>query len=410
MKVQNMDIEVLPALEDPRTFCERLNQSIQSATTLRATVAFWTAEPNLISDRLPSLLSQPDSCLCVDLHLPTDIDQLANLVDQNANVRIHLRKLEGGTEFRNKEMPAHLLHAKTLLFDLPNDKAELWIGSHNWTRRALLGINVELSAIIQLSQDSDLYRDVKEKLNSIAKLCTEFDQNDIDYYKWLQGLSEDSKPLIDLEGEQAGTLAGSEIAIFGTNREDFKKIKAVASMLYMTISDSTTMKQFLYRTEVVTISQSKADIQALAAQLSASVQRFALRKERGFFRLELPSTPDLSQFLDVKYYLTLRVHEQLLDEFEVREPYLREKWITSAQDPLIARVERSARLLQAPVSDFEHAKRYETVLAQLLKKVRIKVPIDKAYMLQEKPLTLPEKRLSEHDIITPKVIEKRPRP
>lgn len=402
-----MNIEVLPSLRGRRSLCQRLEQSIELATALRAVVAFWTTEPDFISSQLSKLLSHSDSYLCVDLHPPTDIDQLNALTNQNANVKLHIRKLDGRTENRNTGMPPHLLHAKTLLFDLPNGKAELWVGSHNWTRRALLGFNIELSAIIQLERESALYQDVKDKLDEIARLCVQFDSNEITYYKWLQGLSEgESKSFIELEGEKADTLANSEIAIFGTDYTDLKQINKL-SEVYLAIFDSIAAKQMFYRAEVVTVSKSRTDIQDLAARLSASKQRFAFRKGRSFLKLELPSTPSLAQFHDANYYLTLQILDQLPSQTEVREPLQSAKWSTDSQDPLIAHLRASDSRLRTQKTAGREDKRYEIILSELLRRVAVKVPVNKTQMHKERQLTLAEKReLSYQDIVTQKILVK----
>jgi hypothetical protein len=68
-------------------------------------------------------------------------------------------------------MVNHLLHSKILLFDLPNEQASIWIGSHNWTDRALSGINIETSLEILVNRNDKIYKEVKQLLADIKNQC-----------------------------------------------------------------------------------------------------------------------------------------------------------------------------------------------------------------------------------------------
>ncbi len=67
------------------------------------------------------------------------------MVQQGGRVHVYYEDIPTYTDRGCKEPPA-LLHAKMLLFWMPDGTAELWVGSHDWTKRALLGLNVEASA------------------------------------------------------------------------------------------------------------------------------------------------------------------------------------------------------------------------------------------------------------------------
>ena len=93
-------------------------------------------------------------------------------------------------ELKSK-VPPHLLHPKVLLFNANDGGAELWVGSHNWTARALTGVNIEGSLVIRLQRDAELYVRVAEFLDDVRHRCQAFDAAATDYYKWLQGLDAD---------------------------------------------------------------------------------------------------------------------------------------------------------------------------------------------------------------------------
>ena len=70
---------------------------VKRAKAVRACVAYWTVAPDFVDELLAKRLSGSDGFLCVDYHLPTDIDQLARLVDRGAAV--HLLQFQAGFLF-----------------------------------------------------------------------------------------------------------------------------------------------------------------------------------------------------------------------------------------------------------------------------------------------------------------------
>ena len=54
--------------------------------------------------------------------------------------------------------PAYLMHARMLLRFWSKDRtAELWVGSHNRTNRAVYGLNIEASLVAKLRDSSQLF-------------------------------------------------------------------------------------------------------------------------------------------------------------------------------------------------------------------------------------------------------------
>ena len=125
-------------------------------------------------------LGKTDSFLCVDIHHPTNLEALARMTSSGANVYLHLEKLVKSK--RNPHlfpygMPPYLLHQKMLLFDYRGADAELWVGSHNWTSRAIHGPNIEASMVVTLKKTSRLYSEANSNLEAVRGFCEPMDPN-----------------------------------------------------------------------------------------------------------------------------------------------------------------------------------------------------------------------------------------
>jgi hypothetical protein len=71
-----ISIELTPDWENPDVR-PRLAGCLKEAKLLRSAVSYWTVPPEFVHQMLADRLSELDGFLCVDIHLPTDIDQLA---------------------------------------------------------------------------------------------------------------------------------------------------------------------------------------------------------------------------------------------------------------------------------------------------------------------------------------------
>ena len=143
-----LSIRLIPEWDSP-TVQGRLAASIARADLLQASIAYWTIDPALLGTALTKKISSPNGFLCVDLHRPTDIDALAALVRNQAHVLLYCEDIPTYEADGGKE-PPYLLHTKMLLFWSRNNPAELWVASHNWTPRAIFGLNVESSLVVEL--------------------------------------------------------------------------------------------------------------------------------------------------------------------------------------------------------------------------------------------------------------------
>jgi len=184
---------LLPAKHSNRNIVEQLTETIASAEALYASVAFWTIGTAYLPG-LAELLSAPGSFFCVDLRGKTKVNSLMEFYQAGAKLLyLFIRKVTNSSDLAFNR---HLLHTKMLLFDLPYGQAELWIGSHNFTKYALAGGNREASLVLTLSQDSKLYTQAKDYLLAIRSECYQFDPTLLDQYKQLQGEENED---IDLE-------------------------------------------------------------------------------------------------------------------------------------------------------------------------------------------------------------------
>lgn len=265
---ETLNIEMLHPLERPSRFFQRLQITVKQAVTMRGAIAFWTVKPNFVVQNFAQLLAADESFICVDLHQPTNIDVLDELLqnvqchDQNQqHVYLHLRELKGQTEEHgsNTNMPHDLLHLKTLLFDFTDGTAEIWVGSHNWTRRAMLGLNIEATVVLRVPQGGQLYNDTKQMLEQTRALCEPFAPRLKKFYKWLQGGMQ-PVPFFELEGPNASKLTNEEIKLFSLVEGEYASFGTIGRQIYLCVTDSNEGTEHIYNAALTTASDSAGDI------------------------------------------------------------------------------------------------------------------------------------------------------
>jgi hypothetical protein len=307
---------------------------------LQASIAYWTIDPAVFGAVLTKRILPPNGFLCVDLHRPTDIDALAALVRNQADVRLYCEDITTYGADGRKE-PPYLLHTKMLLFWSKSSPAELWVGSHNWTNRAIFGLNVESSLVVELRDSSRLFCDAAEYLQKIKGICEVFDLSKIDFYKELQKSTEESTvPVIEVEAVEAKELAGSEISIFGTDDKDLKELGTVRRKVYLSATETDgSEREYVYPARISQVGELNSSNPS-AGQISFSPRRHAFRVGRRFPAL-LPKAVVTSAVLaSAKYYVTLELSEP---DAGVRFEYPRSRtasWETrdEEQSPLIRRL------------------------------------------------------------------------
>jgi hypothetical protein len=78
------------------------------------------------------------------------------------------------------------MHSKICFFEM-EDYVEVWIGSHNWTRRAFDGPNLETSIILKIKKQSKIKNIFIDYIENINKLSYRYEEELLDFYKLLQG-------------------------------------------------------------------------------------------------------------------------------------------------------------------------------------------------------------------------------
>jgi len=156
-----------------RTAKTRFKERLKECEWLKACTAYWTIKPSYFGgDLLLEVLKREASFFCVHCEHPTNWIHLKELSDKEAHIFLHYFKWKTKNSI-NKRSP--LLHAKVNLFGLPNNQAEIWIGSYNMTNKALTDKNIETVTIIQTSQDSEIYVEVLGFLNKVREKCEVLD-------------------------------------------------------------------------------------------------------------------------------------------------------------------------------------------------------------------------------------------
>lgn len=367
----------------------RLTQTLYEAEGLRASVAYWTIDSLYLGSGLAPRIAQPRGFVCVDIHLPTNIDRLNALVAKGGDVRLHLKKISGNTETcPAPDMPPYLLHTKLLLFDLPGDEAELWVGSHNWTQRALEGPNLEASLVLRIKKDSPLYRQASEMLEYIHDLCTPFDPTAVEYYKQLQQSLRDDPPVrvIECEGKQIQHLENTGIAVFSDFADDIGDLP-IGSPVYLLAldTDQPTAPGVLYSTRTIQTGALPA-ANLSAAEVRFQGHRYIQRRERRLPVLE-PTLDNVRLVADMEYFAMLDIKAKLPNAV-LSDPLPKKSfWQTVSQDALLTRTRHNDRLLEDIT---ERSVERDRRLARL----RIKVPAITQMQTRE-PDTLFQKRLLE---------------
>ena len=241
-----------------------------------------------------------------------------------------------------------MLHPKMLLFWSSDKTAELWVGSHNWTNRAILGLNVEASIVVKMKDSSPLFYEAAEYLNKTRSICEEFDLSKVEFYKELQkSIQESTVPVIEVEASQAHSLAGMEITIFGNDLRDLDELGTFRKEVYLSATENSgNVAEFIYPAE---IRQTGAlnSANPTAGTLSFSARRHAFRLGRRLPELLPHGDVAQSSLMDARYFVTLEL-QQSNPLIEFSYPRARKAtWEVSemSNSPLIRRLGVNERAL-----------------------------------------------------------------
>jgi len=325
--------------------------TMDNAIRMRASVAYWTISENgALGAQASQLLLDSESFLCVDIHQPTNLDVMESMSRTGANIYLHLERIpkQNTPESRHLTvtgMPKHLLHQKLLLFDLPNGEAELWIGSHNWTRRALEGPNVEASIVLALGQESPLYKEALANLVYARDIvCKRMDPDRIEDDKaWQRGdLPSETDSTIVVEGTSVENLGGEFVRIFGTDLEGYQSGVGqlrIGNQLHFVAYDGNTGTQYVYYARI-TATGLLGGANAQAESLGfLQTGRWSDKGKRGdnISVLEAPSIPPQPMVDASSYWVTVEILQRR--RATTYEPLKRAPlWLKAQDSPLLDRM------------------------------------------------------------------------
>jgi hypothetical protein len=387
---------------------KRLDELSVRSIKINAAVCYWTIPPGGLAPAFVNALRHNESCLIVDIHSPTSIDSLAKMNLIGANVFLYLFQIVGKTEVvDSKGIPDHLMHAKILVFDYGTPEIKIWIGSHNGTRRALLGLNFEFATVITCERDSGLHKKALEYIESIKNISAAFKQSEIDLYRVIQGgLQIDA--FIELQEPTVSPLENrSTISIFGKRETDYAQLRRVGKSIYLSITDSVTGAEAIYKASI----DQTGYLDKRRKDLKFDPRRFAVKDGASIPILETKQAIPTVIYNECKYFVTLKIDGPALaqDAMEAPEGSLWtdvsiDRYLSGAKQPIID---------EAPIVTNEHG----------IRKFRVQgVNLGQADSIFESPpvsemqrslkvLDLSERRaLATHPLITRRILVERALP
>jgi hypothetical protein len=226
--------------------------------------------------------------------------------------------------------------------------ADLWVGSHNWTNRAIAGLNVESSLAVRMRRSSRLFDQAADYLAKIASISQEFDPSQVETYRDAQTRApmSDASAVIELEAGDAGRLDRSTIRLFGTDPADQKQLRTVGEDIWLLVVDSKSEQEFVYPTTILHSGFMPAANPA-AGGIAFGDERYAFRRGRRFPAL-LPKGPlDPAVSAEAHYFVTLELGPRD-DTLQAKGPPQEiEAWIEVDQSasPILQRLDDESRVL-----------------------------------------------------------------
>lgn len=338
-----LDIALLPAWS-PSSAREALTAALSRSARLQAGIGYWTIAPALLGPHLVRALQHERGFACVDLHPPTEVEALASLARQGGRVHVYYEDIPTYTDQGRKEPPC-LLHAKMLLFWANDGTAELWVGSHNWTKRAILGLNVEASLVVRLKDSSPLFAAASDYLARMKAISEPFDVAKVDFYKQVQRkLVQRLSPVMELQAEDGASASDTTITVFGTDVEDLRRLGTVRREIHVALIDATSSAQCLYPATILHSGMLAAS-DAAAGGISFTPRRMAYRQGQHLAALQPAGPVDQAVLNTAEYFVTVRLGA--LDSSLVMErPTPRAAMMAEVDDevsPLLQRLDADAR-------------------------------------------------------------------
>ncbi|MBK7969582.1 MAG: hypothetical protein IPK08_11860 [Bacteroidetes bacterium] len=288
-------------LNDTETHLARLEQVSRRAKSVKGAIAFWTCVVNDIPE-FSKLLGASESYICIDPSYPTNLEALGTICKVGGKIFLY----RYGIDFEYKDA---LLHSKLLLFDLDDYTAELWVGSHNITKRALKGINIEHSIVIKIEKASVLYKSIDAELNFIReKQCVELNDS------ILQGA--ELEDTIVLFGPNMRNLTKEEVILllFQERNDAVKKINKKVFLLGIDTDDAS---RHLYKAVIRQSGELKGATKL--SEITFDYRRYGV-KDRNMATYLFPESRISSDALrDKQFFVNINIHEKI-SSFNVLMP------------------------------------------------------------------------------------------
>jgi len=245
-------IEIIPILDENNNFIERLDDSLQKCLNVKGAVAFWTIDTKFLPS-LTKALKNKNSYYCIDIHKPTNIDYIENFHNLGCNLYLHLYEYNAKHKEEKYYDPKYLLHSKVILLEFPDNLIEVWIGSHNFTRRAILGLNIELSVIVKSKMNSKIYDETLTFLEVVKNRCEKYNPDYKEYYETLQNEKRpDSYRVMDyLISEEADKLEKQVITILSKKANYFDIIPKVGDKILVIVQDKNAEHKIQYEAKIL---------------------------------------------------------------------------------------------------------------------------------------------------------------
>jgi HKD family nuclease len=222
---------------------DELTQIAKDSIRLYASVAFLTTsgpDPQIIN-------VLKEGYICTDICWPTNLSYLQVLHDSDVDVHLHLQQIKG-PKSKQVDGYTHLMHSKLLLFE--SDKyATIIVGSHNWTDKALGGVNTEDSILIKVDYGAPLHIKTKKRLDWIKSTCLDYNPSDFLLYKSIQeskklNFNNKKKLTFALLHDSISLSAPMELLMFGDDLSEHAKIPTRKEQCLISIHESSNLNNY----------------------------------------------------------------------------------------------------------------------------------------------------------------------
>lgn len=314
-----MKIDLFPKpgeIEGIADITKSLRNDFANSKQFNGAIAFYTINHSILGINAESVLYNPKSFICVDIHIPTDIDKLELLHNSGCNVYLHIFHLDGVKNVK------HLMHTKLLYFE-SNENCTIWNGSHNWTNQALFGPNIESSTRVETTINDPFAVDVRAYLEMIKSICEPFEPRNIPIYKMLQ------KMLIDtgegginamcahLEVESVDELMRDNetrvIHCLSLDNNEYNVFKTVGGKIYFIIHEITTNETYLAESEITDVGKIIPNNPQTYNKVIPSRYYFFRGIAEDMSHLEGPSIINNEQLKSLDYHVELRILDYAKD-------------------------------------------------------------------------------------------------